>query len=253
MRLDQQRQALCYVLHMVDKTALKILPLLRDLNEKIHDRKLLRGFTCNTVWKWTHIKYDSDSMLKTGKGSIRGGGEFPVEKSTPKHIRKKNGWKSNQSNLTFSTTCKISNGGKEMCPIASDSWPGSLLLFNVMTWIDSGLLAVSSLNGHLKIKTKVYYSVPSLRWPCHQLCLCCYSIKGGHTHQLSLLHLKPAWDAWETLYQCQRCSLHPQALQKQITHSLVLSFCLKGYEKKNPSILIPDVHTNSISGRRHTI
>lgn len=65
------------------------------------------------------------------------------------------------------------------------------------------------------------------------VCICCYSIKGGHTHQLSLLHLEPARDAWETLYQCQRCSLHPQALQKQITHSLVLSYCFTRFEKKN--------------------
>lgn len=49
MGLDEGRQTMCYVLHTLDKTAFKILPLLRDLNEEIQDGKLLRGFTCNTV------------------------------------------------------------------------------------------------------------------------------------------------------------------------------------------------------------
>lgn len=47
MCLDQQRQTLlCFAYPGQNKTkkAFKIIPLLRDLNQKIHDGKLLRGF-----------------------------------------------------------------------------------------------------------------------------------------------------------------------------------------------------------------
>lgn len=52
-----------------------------------------------------------------------------------------------------------------------------------------------------------------------QKCLYGYSIRGGHTHQLSLLHFKPARDARKTLHQSQGRPLHPQALH---THTMNL-------------------------------
>lgn len=45
------------------------------------------------------------------------------------------------------------------------------------------------------------------------MCVCVGG--GGHTHQLSLVNLEPAGDAWKTLDQSQGCPLHPKALREQ--------------------------------------
>lgn len=193
MCLDLQRQTLCYVLHTPDKTAFKILPLLRDLSEKIRDRKAFEGIYVQQRSNWlvsnmTVIRSRNTEQVLVKISQHRN----PFEKLDI---------------LVIKASSNLSTAGSVMCSIAPNSWPGSLLLFNVMTRINTWVLAVSALNCNLQNKSVLQCPLCVL-----QLFLHGYFIRGGHTHQLSLVHLKPARDAWKTLDQRQGRPLHPKAL-----------------------------------------
>lgn len=112
-------------------------------------------------------------------------------------------------------------------PIAPNLWLRSWLLLSLMTWINTCVLAVITLNSNLQNNKKKESITVSLVSNGCVLCLClhCYFIRLGHTHQFSLFNFKPAGDAWKTLDQSQSCPLHPQTLHSHNT-SMSISWLL---------------------------